>query len=457
LLLHKNRTSSVATHSLSVSCIFIILLLFAFHSLVQDFFQTSSELAVGCKQFRNCEDCTRKFRGSCVEIGCCASISAPVPEETSPTKIAEHHRKRGKKFPMTNQVFLQAPEFHYGHVPYRLRRLERLTGDLVQASLDFISCVGPLWGKPESAIYKTCYVSNDPISTVDEPHPEYIAATVDATIKFFALSKRFPIYYLENVPDYKLKLFFEDERDLELAKENLRKVYLDSNGDIGYLTFSQKKLKPLTYQFAIKFKKDILRWQWLAQTFEFVMKFPIIEYFEIAPRGHTDVYFGIMHEFDKQKLKPHAIKICAYWQELEEFLSDDLRPFQYRKFCDSHKIAWSTFVGGHAHGYVLEEAFRYDARNILDANASWKSQLSLFPEEYQPCLKTQIGSDISTNDDVLRSCVIVTVDTWLYCEWPIEDRFDAQPPRFDGTSFDQCMAELMSKHFHSLQDGESPK
>jgi len=290
-----------------------------------------------------------------------------------------------------------------------LRRINRLTGDLVQASLDFISCVSLFWGKADSDIYKACYLSHNPISTIDEPHLEYIAATADATIKFFALSKRFQIYYLENAPEYGLKLFFEDERDLELAKANLQKIYFNLNGDTGWLTFSKKKLQPLTFQFAIRFRNEIPRWQWLAETFEFVMKFPIIEYFEVAPRGHTDVYFGIMHDIDKLKLKPYAIKICAYFQQLEEFLSDDLRPFQYRKFCDSHKIAWSPFLGGHAHGYVLEEAFRYDARKILDANVPWKSEVSRFPEEYQPCLTTQSGIDI-TNDDVLRSCVIITVD-----------------------------------------------
>eukprot|EP00493_Phyllostaurus_siculus_P025203 UN25547 len=188
---------------------------------------------------------------------------------------------------MTNQVFLQAPDY-YGRVPYRLRRIDSFTGDLLQASLHFISCVSPFWGKADSDIYQACYLSNNPVSTIDEPHPEYIAATADATIKFFALSKRFPIYYLENAPEYKLKLFFEDERDLELAKANLRKIYFDVNGNTGWLTFSKKKLQSLTYQFAIRFRNDVPRWQWLAETFQFVMEFPIIEYFEIAPRGHTD-------------------------------------------------------------------------------------------------------------------------------------------------------------------------
>lgn len=446
-ILPKKNVKHNGLHFTFVFSFFLLLIFIAIHELQKDDF-LQSEFAVGGCKYKSCEGCRRKKPNSSCEE-CCPVISAPIPVEPKPAKAIQHTKKRGKVFELTNRIFTQAKPGEYGNLPLRLRRREAFTPVPLLQSLSFVACVAPFWGKPDAPIYESCYLRKDEASMlVEKKYEKYRDDTVLAGMKMGpVLKKRFPRVYFQTKPRYPQYIFLGDEGSAKVAMDHIRTPEGIPN---DWLIFEPEKRKPTAYQFSIRFRAQTHRWIWLEMVFRFVAEFPIIEWFKVGPKGYFDATFGLLQEFDEKQLKAQAIFICAYWQTdfNKALLVTDLPPFQFRSFCNDGAIAWA--VDGD-HGRALEEAFRYDVRHFVDEEERPWSHIDQFPTEYHPCLATPIGSDITQDGEVTRSCMIMTVDAWLFCDRPVEDWWLGKQPKFPDFEFEKCIFELYRTHTQAPQ------
>jgi len=385
------------------------------------------------------------------------SFGSTLVSQMRPNILKDPHEKP-RRFPVTNRAI--TPISVESGMLGRLRRIETILPDHIKSGMEFIWCAAPYWGiKSELLpVYRLCYLNQE--LTHEETFPEYREAALSISQKYSGvLQTRFPVVLVQTNSGGERVSYWEPQKlGLTLDKLYDKNAKL-GNSKLNWVAFSYAPGKgPPAYRFSVHFKKSIPRSVWMDTVFTFVATHPDIEWFKIAPfepDGKDDAVFAIMQKFEPEEFVRKARTLCEFWDQptIQDSLSNDLPPFQYNGLCKSRKVSWTTYHGGNSHGHVLDRAFSTDLRAVVSTNFHY--DLGQYPHEYQPCLSTPPNTPLTT-DVALRSCVILTVDTWLFCGRPVEDYWEYDAPLYGLEDFPKCVTSMIDTHIH-LKRREKPR